>query len=159
MVPTFSVIGKKNSGKTTFIEKLVPELMRRGLRVGVLKHDVHGFEMDHEGKDTWRHTQAGACTVAIAGPGKMAVLKNLEEEMPLEAVVERFYWDVDMVVTEGYKRAGRYKIEITRTDILISEPSELMAVISDLPLEVEVPRYSPEDVAGVADFLLDNMNM
>jgi len=159
MKPTFSIIGKKNSGKTTFIEKLIPELSQRGYRVGVLKHDVHGFEMDREGKDTWRHTQAGAVTVSIAGPGKLAVLKSLQEEMSLEEIVERFFWDVDVVITEGYKRAGRAKIEITRTPELISDPKELLAIISDLFFEMDIPRFSLEDTPGVSDFIVARMNL
>jgi len=76
MVPVLSIVGKSDSGKTTLIEKLIPELKHRGYRVGTIKHDAHRFEMDHEGKDTYRHFHAGADTVLISSAEKMAMQKQ-----------------------------------------------------------------------------------
>ncbi|OGQ40569.1 MAG: molybdopterin-guanine dinucleotide biosynthesis protein B, partial [Deltaproteobacteria bacterium RIFCSPLOWO2_01_FULL_42_9] len=75
-----SIVGKSGSGKTTLLEKVVAELTKRGYRVGTIKHDVHGFEIDHEGKDSWRHKMAGAKTVVLSSPDRVAVIKDVDEE-------------------------------------------------------------------------------
>lgn len=112
-VPIVSVIGAKGAGKTTLIERLVPEVRRRGYRVGAVKHDVHGFEIDREGTDTWRFTAAGAEIVAIAGPGKMALVRQIEGEMPL-AEITGHLWEVDLILVEGYSQEPIPKIEVRR---------------------------------------------
>ena len=86
MIPIVSVVGKSDSGKTTLIEKLVPELTRRGYRVATVKHDMHGFEVDREGKDSWRHKQAGAHTVVIASPQKIALIRDVERDLTLDEI-------------------------------------------------------------------------
>src|SRR5512146_1371847 len=112
LVPVVSVVGKSNVSKTTFLEKLIPELVRRGYRVGTVKHDVHGFELDTPGKDTWRHALAGSRAVTISGPNKVAVLLGVEREATLDEVVELIEGQVDLVLTEGYKREAKLKIEV-----------------------------------------------
>ncbi len=79
-VPIISIVSKKNCGKTTLLEKLIPELKQRGYRVGTIKHDVHGFNIDHEGKDTFRHKSAGADIVAISCPWKISIIMDVAEE-------------------------------------------------------------------------------
>jgi len=91
MIPIILIVGKSNSGKTTLIEKLVPELKRRGLKVGTIKHDVHGFELDQEGKDTWRHAQAGVDTVVISSPQKAACIKKVDVELTLDELICQFF--------------------------------------------------------------------
>ena len=78
--PIVSVVGYSGSGKTTFIVKLVPELTRRGIRVGTIKHDVHGFEMDREGKDSYRHKKAGARISVISSPQKVGMVRDVDRE-------------------------------------------------------------------------------
>ena len=78
MIPIVSIVGKSNSGKTTLIEKLIAELTRRGWRVATIKHNRHGFEIDHEGKDSWRHKQAGAVATVVASPRRIAVIEDTE---------------------------------------------------------------------------------
>ena len=99
-----AIVGKSDSGKTTLIEKLVPELVRLGLRVGTVKHDAHSFEIDHPGKDSWRHGQAGAEAYAIASPERLAFITKLDGEMPLADIARRYFAGFDLVVAEGYKR-------------------------------------------------------
>lgn len=74
--PVICIVGKKKSGKTTFIEKLIPELQALGLSVGTVKHDAHSFDMDHEGKDSWRHRHCGAETVVVSSPAQVAVIRS-----------------------------------------------------------------------------------
>jgi molybdopterin-guanine dinucleotide biosynthesis protein B len=104
MIPIISIVGKSDSGKTTLIEKLVPELTRRGYRIATVKHDVHGFEVDREGKDSWRHKQAGAHTVVISSPKKVALIRDVEKDMTLEEIREKLIQDVDLILSEEYKR-------------------------------------------------------
>jgi molybdopterin-guanine dinucleotide biosynthesis protein B len=113
-VPIVSMVGKSNSGKTTFLEKLLPELARRGYRVGVVKHDVHGFEIDQPGKDTWRLRQVGAGRVVISSPQRFALIGQVEQELTLDELTGRYLGDVDLVISEGYKRGDKPKIEVCR---------------------------------------------
>ena len=88
MPPIISIISKKRSGKTTLLEKLIPELKQRGYRVGIVKHDIHGFDIDHKGKDTYRHKAAGATAVAISSPWKISLIQDVEKELSLRQVVK-----------------------------------------------------------------------
>lgn len=155
MIPIISVVGKSGVGKTSFLEKLIPELKRRGYRVAVVKHDVHGFEVDVPGKDSWRLGRAGSDAVVIAGPSKLALIRGLEREMALGEIAA-FLPDADIILTEGYKRGTAPKIEVSRravsTELLCTE-EELVALVTDQPFPLDVPQFDPDDVAGVVDLL------
>ena len=157
MIPIVSVVGASNSGKTTFLEKLVPELSRRGYRIGTVKHDVHGFEMDKEGKDTWKHRRAGAQTVAISSPSMVASIRSTEGEMDLDELAGRYFWREDILITEGYKRSHYPKIEIFRSAVekepLCGPQDNLAAVVTDDEIQTEVPRFGFDQVEKVADFI------
>jgi len=159
MVPVISIVGNKNVGKTKFLEGLLPELKKRQIKVGTVKHDVHGFEVDKEGKDTWRHAQAGSDAVVISHSEKVACIKKVESELSLDQIVIEFMGDVDLVITEGYKSAGKPKIEIFRKDIqdklVCTEKDNLIAVVSDnTDLPISVPIFKTSDYSTVADFIL-----
>ena len=109
-----SIVGKSESGKTTLIEKLIPELKRRGYRIGIVKHAHHGFDMDRKGKDSYRHRQAGADTVMIASPGQIAMIKDVPGER-LDDLIP-FFNDMDLLITEGFKRDRAPKIEVFRAE-------------------------------------------
>lgn len=156
MLPIVSIVGKSGSGKTTLLTKLIVELKRRGYRVATVKHDVHGFEVDHEGKDSWRHAQAGSDTTIISGPGKIAVIKKLADELPLQKIAALYVDDVDILLTEGYKREGQFKIEVSRravSDELVCNPEELVAVVGDNGLGLSIPSFALDDVKGIADLI------
>jgi len=95
--PLISIVGKSDAGKTTLLEKLVGELKTRGYLIGTIKHDVHGFEIDHEGKDSWRHKHAGAHTVVISSPRKVAVIKDMAAEESLDGLATKYFTDVDVL--------------------------------------------------------------
>ncbi len=158
-IPVISIVSKKNCGKTTLLEKLIPELKRRGYRVGILKHDIHGFDIDHEGKDTFRHKAAGADTVAISCPWKVSIIKDVAEEMTPEQIVEHYFRDVNIVLTEGYKRAGLPQIEVFRKQAhhqpihAKGQPNTLVALMSDVPLDLGVPHFDLNDVDALADLI------
>lgn len=154
-VPIISVVGKSGSGKTTFLEKLLPELKRRGYRVATVKHDIHGFDIDHPGKDTWRHAKAGADAVVISSPRRLALIQHLDEEMSLDEIA-RYIQGVDIVITEGYKRGGKPKIEVSRcvrSTELICDKEELIAIVTDQTFPLNVPHFDLGDAAGVAELL------
>lgn len=153
--PVISVVGKSGVGKTTALEKIIRELKRRGYRVGTVKHDTHGFEIDRPGKDSWRHAQAGSDAVVISSPHRVALIRQLEAEMPLDDIVP-LMGEVDLVLTEGYKRGDKPKIEVTRrargTELLCG-PEELIAILTDYPVEMPVPQFDLDDAAGVVNLL------
>lgn len=155
MTPIVSFVGRSNVGKTTYLEKLIAELKRRHWRVAVIKHDVHGFEIDRPGKDTWRHAQAGADVVCIAGPTKLATIVRLDRELPLSEVAARLP-ESDIVLTEGYKREGSERVEVFRSSAA-AEPlclgPEVIAVVSDVHLHEGVPHFGLDDPGALADFL------
>lgn len=158
-VPIVSVVGKSGSGKTTFLEKLLPELKHRGYRVATVKHDTHDFDIDHPGKDTWRHARAGADAVVISSPRRMAIIQRLDEEMTLDEI-GRYIQGVDIIITEGYKRGDKPKIEVSRrvrsTELICSE-EELIAIVTDQSFPLNVPHFGLENVAGVADLLEEKL--
>jgi len=151
-----AIVGKSDSGKTTLIEKVVPELVKLGLRVGTVKHDAHSFEIDHPGKDSWRHGQAGARAYAIASPERLAFITKLDGELPLADIARRYFGGFDLVVAEGYKRTAPHRVELFRLGAGHSEPlcgpGEAMALVTDADLEHE-HRFGLDDGAGLARFL------
>jgi molybdopterin-guanine dinucleotide biosynthesis protein B len=154
-VPVISIVGKSGVGKTTVLERVIREIKRRGYRVGTIKHDIHGFEMDKPGKDSWRHAQAGSDAVVVSGPRKMALIRKADREMSLDEIVP-LMGDVDLIITEGYKRGSKPKIEVSRLERgagLLCQPEELIGIMADYPVDVPVPRFDLDDATGVVDLL------
>ncbi len=154
-VPVISVVGRSGVGKTTVLVPIIAEIKRRGYRLGVVKHHVHDFEIDQPGKDSWRHAQAGADAVALSAPNKMALSRKLDQELPLDEIVNMM-GEVDLVITEGYKHGDRPKIEVSRREHsteLVSRPEELIALMTDHPVGWAVPQFALDDAAGVVDLL------
>jgi len=159
--PIVAVVGKSDAGKTTFLEKLLRELKNRKIKVGTVKHDVHGFDIDKPGKDTWRHAQAGADAVVISSPSKVAIIKKVEEELTLDQVAEAVS-DMDIILTEGYKRSNKPKIEISRTahsTELLCTADELIALVSDRQWDIGVPVFDLDDASGVASLLQEKYGL
>jgi molybdopterin-guanine dinucleotide biosynthesis protein B len=157
LIPIISIVGKSDSGKTTLIEKLVPELTRRGYRVATIKHDVHGFEVDQEGKDSWRHKQAGAHTVVISSPNKIALIRDVEKDLNLEEIRERLIQDVDLILSEGYKKDVQPKIEVFRKEkhkkLLCTKEDNLVAIASNRKMNVGIPCFNLGDMKGLSNFI------
>ena len=158
-IPAIAFVGRSKSGKTTLLEKLIPELKRRGYRVAAVKHTAHPIEPDAPGKDSYRLAQAGADPVILAAPET-----TVEEAL---AGVRA----VDLVLVEGYKRADVPKIEVQRSrgagerglalsaaegsrgELVCADDERLSAIVSDRRFDVDVPQFGPEDVAGLADWI------
>lgn len=158
MIPVVSIVGKSNSGKTTLIEKMIGELVRRGYRVATIKHNRHGFEMDHEGKDSWRHKQAGARTTVIASPLRVAVVEDVDRDLDIGELAGRYIRDVDIILSEGFKENPFPKIEVNRSEmnqaLLCSPADNLLAVCSDRPLAAAgTPCLDINDIGGLVDLV------
>ncbi len=154
-IPVISMVGKSGVGKTTALVRVIRELKRRGYRIGTVKHDIHGFEMDKPGKDSWRHAEAGSDAVVVSGPRKMALIRKTQGEMELDDIVE-LMGNVDLVITEGYKRGNKPKIEVSRKELgteLLCRPEELICIMADYSVDMPVPQFDLEDAAGVVDLL------
>ncbi len=165
--PVVSIVAKSGTGKTTLLVKLIAELKSRGYRVGVIKHNAHRFEIDHEGKDSWRLTQAGADTMLITSAEKIAMVKqnSAGEEPLLEEIVSTYCGDVDILLTEGFKHSTMPKIEVHRHecgDALFCRGENydpaLIAVASDSPLDLDVPLYDLNDTVGLCDLIVDTFS-
>lgn len=160
--PIVTIVGYSGAGKTTFLEKLISTLTQRGYNVGTIKHDVHGFEMDKPGKDTWRHKRAGARTTLISSPCQIGMVRDVGHDHTLEELVPLLS-GMDIILAEGFKRSPVPKLEIFRPesykDPICRNDKNLLALISDAPLDFGVPRYPLDDVEGVADFLIKYFNL
>jgi len=158
-----SIVGKSDSGKTTLIEKLVPALTAKGLRVGTIKHDVHGFEMDREGKDSYRHKHAGAAVTLISSPRQVGMVRDVDHDHRIEELLDAFLDDIDVVLTEGYKREAWPKVEVHRRvmqrPLLSNRDDGLIAVVTDEPLSVDVPQFGLDDSDGLAAFLVERFGL
>jgi molybdopterin molybdotransferase len=154
--PVVAFVARSGAGKTTFLERLIPELVARGLRVGALKHHAHTSPFDVPGKDTYRLSQAGAQVVVAACSVQVAIFRQEDGSAGLGSVIERQLAGLDLVLAEGYKRGEFPKIEIHRHahhPELLCEPRELLALVTDEPFDIAVPQFSLDDPGSVADFL------
>lgn len=161
--PVVSIVAKSGTGKTTLLEKLITEMNQRGYKIGVIKHDAHRFDIDHEGKDSWRLTQAGADTMVISSSEKLAMVKKYppQAEPSLEETVQTYFQDVDLVLTEGFKKSAMPKIEVHRRErsqeLLCRgeiRDETLLAVASDSSLDVDVPLYDINDASGLCNLIV-----
>lgn len=173
-----SIAGRSGSGKTTFLEKLIPQFKKKGYRIGILKHAHCGLDIDRKGKDSWRHKRAGAAATLVISPGLIAMVKDYEEsgfdtgtndslknisdiiknESATIEKVRHYLSDMDLIIVEGFKYAAIPKCEIFRTDAghdspLFLEDSNLVAFITDSDYQTKVPQFGLEDAEAVSDFI------
>ena len=161
MPPIVSLVGRPDHGKTTLLEKLIPELNRRGYRIGTIKHHVHEFDMDKPGKDTWRHKQAGAHSVVLSSPTGLGLIRDVSGDTPIEELVDRYFSDVDLVIAEGYKRLTLPKIEVFRNALthtpLQNRDETWIGMVTDLKQEGDLPHFGLDDISGIVDFLITTL--
>ena len=155
MPAVISIVGRSQSGKTTLIEKLIPEFKNRGYTIGTIKHSHHNPDIDRSGKDSSRHKSAGADTVIFHSPGKIAMVRD-DHAGDVDSLLG-YFKDVDLVITEGYKAGNKPKIEIVRAarhpEPLLKDDAFLIAVVTDVDLQLKVPIFGFEDVVPLADMI------
>jgi len=156
-IPVVSIVGKSDSGKTTVMEGLIRELSAMGYRVATVKHHIHEVDVDVPGKDSWRHAHAGSVTAMISSPTQFVVVRRVPEERTLEQLVDAA-GDADLLLTEGFKRAGDVRIEVVRrarSDEMISEPGAVFAVMTDMPeiVPAGVPVFPLDAHSSVAELI------
>jgi molybdopterin-guanine dinucleotide biosynthesis protein B len=150
----FGVTGWKNAGKTTLVERLVAELVRRGRTVSTVKHAHHDADVDQPGRDSYRHRVAGAREVALVGGHRYAIMRE-QEEPTLAEVLARLS-PADVVLVEGYKREAHPKIEVRSgaAEPMAPRDSSIVAVAADIrPGDTSLPWFRRDDIAGIADFV------
>lgn len=151
-IPVWSLVALSNTGKTTFLERLIPALRAMGLSAGVVKHDAHDFELDHEGKDTFRLSQAGAEVTAILSNTQFALLekRNLSPEEAVARVT-----GVDLILTEGFKNGPWPKLALCREGSVPAVPLErCAALITDAPCaDCPIPLFPIDDPKPLALWL------
>jgi len=151
-----SIVGKSSSGKTTLLEKLIAELKKRGHKVAIVKHSHHKDDIDTASKDTWRFTRAGTELSAINSLDHLAIYRRMDNFFDPRDIATYTSWDFDILLTEGFKGSNYPKIEVHRGEQgkeLLTDPKLLLAVVTDEPLDIAVPQFSHDDVAGIADVI------
>lgn len=160
----FGIAGYSGAGKTTLLEQLIPCLTRRGLRVSVIKHAHHGFDIDRPGKDSYRHREAGASEVLLACNSRWALMHELrEEEEPTLGDLLAHLSPCDLVLVEGFKNEPVPKIEVYRRENgklpLFPERSDIVALASDSAPETVLPVLPLDRPEAIADFILAYLEM
>ncbi len=152
--------GYSNSGKTTVIANLVKVFNNRSLRVAVIKHAAHGYEIDTPGKDSWQHYNAGANRVVVMGPDSITTHQRLTVRLSLQQILEGIV-DMDLILVEGFKKEVNPRILVCWSGEQaepIFPPGSYKAVISDLDLPIEAPHFRFDELEKVADFILKELN-
>ena len=156
MIPVVSIVGQAKSGKTTLIEKLIPEMKSRGYRVATVKHTHQDIELDTPGKDSWRYAQAGSDAVVISTPKNLALIESLEQDASIKDAVRLIGADFDILLVEGFHDAHVPKIEVHRKETgkeLRCATEELKAIVTDEHFDVDLPQFTLDDTAGIIDFI------
>ena len=155
----FGFAGWSGSGKTTLIEHLIPRFVKRGLKVSLIKHAHHSFDVDHPGKDSYRHREAGCNEVVVVSEKRWVIMHELrgEPEPSLEEQIERVS-PCDLLLVEGHKRYPLPKLEVWRREngkpLLHPEDEHIVAIASDAALETRLPRFDLNDHDGIENFIL-----
>ena len=157
MSKVINIVGSSsNVGKTYLIEGLIKELKNRGYSIATIKHDVHGFDIDKKGKDTYKHREAGSETVIISSKNRLAIIKELEEETDLKSIIE-IALNKDIVLVEGYKKSNLRKIEVFRSGVsekIITPKERLIAIASDIDLDTNgITIVNRENYKAIADLI------
>ncbi len=160
----FGFAGWSGSGKTTLIEKLIPRFTQRGLRVSLLKHAHHTFDVDHPGKDSYRHRQAGATEVLVTSSRRWVLMHELRgtQEPSFDGQLKHLS-PCDLLIVEGFKHAPIPKLEVWRAvtgeALLHLQDPHIVAVASDAKVETKLPLLDLDDDGGIADFIVKHLKL
>lgn len=151
------IVGKSEVGKTTLILRVIPELTKRGYKVGTVKNCPHGFDIDREGKNSWKFSEKGSSGVLLTSPEKIALVKSAKKSDDILRIINLFFYDFDIVLVEGFSKEQRLKkIEILRKGVseqIHSSLDEVIAIVSNIGLKVNKPTFRPDQTSAIVDFL------
>jgi len=156
MPAIISIVGESKSGKTTLIEKLIGELKSRGYRVATIKHSLHHLDFDKTGKDSWRHIQAGSAATALVSSEQMVLLMPVSKEPDLDEIVDQLGRHYDIILAEGFKQSRVPKLRVDRkgsTGQSLGKVNNIIAIVTDEPLESDMAQFPINDIHRLADFL------
>jgi molybdopterin-guanine dinucleotide biosynthesis protein B len=163
VIPVLSVIGRSNTGKTTLLERLIPVLKSRGLRVGTIKHHAGDFEIDREGKDSYRHKKAGASVSMITSSEKIGLVADVTQELTLSELVRLYMRDIDLVITEGYKREHMPKLEVyvyqKGLEPLAKQDPDVIAIAADRMIDAHAPVFLRDEPEAIAEFIITKFRL
>lgn len=150
------VAGARNSGKTTLIEKLVPQLLARGAKVATIKHTNHDHTLDTEGKDSYRHREAGAGLTVAVSKAELAMFAPSEKRY-LENINELIAACFDICLVEGDKRSGRAKVFLTRDieNLGTTLPDNVIATYGGKPYLPELPHFQLDEIVPLSEFIME----
>ena len=155
MQPILSFVGRSDSGKTTLLGEVIAVLKQHGFKIAVIKH-AQNFELDKPGKDSWLFNQSGADTVILSSPKGLALLKMSDKDPAPQEIARLINSDIDLILTEGFKKSRTTKIEVHRkaqgTGLLVP-PEQLLAVVTDEPLDVNIPQFTRDDIRGLVNLI------
>jgi molybdopterin-guanine dinucleotide biosynthesis adapter protein len=159
LAAVIAIVGKSKTGKTTLIEKLIPELKSRGYHIATVKHTFHTVDFDIHGTDTWRHIQAGSEAVVLSSADSIIMIKRTGAHKKVEDAISLLGENFDIVIVEGFKESDLPKIEVHRREkgIPLSGLKNLLAIATDERLDTPVPQYSLSDAKGIADLIQDKI--
>ena len=151
------------SGKTTLIEKLIPQLIQKGLIISVIKHAHHKFDIDTPGKDSFRLRESGAHQTLIFNNHRSALItENVKDTFNIEQAIAQISSEADIILIEGLKNMSYPKIEIYRKEIskelLFEKDSNIIAIVSDLLLDIKIPSFDLNDITSIVDFIVQYRN-
>ena len=161
----FGIIGWKNSGKTGLMERLVSEITKRGFKVSTIKHAHHSFDIDHDGRDSFRHRQAGASEVLLSSNSRWALMHELRGELePNFSDLISKMKPVDLILVEGFKKEKHSKLECHRIEnnekLIYRSDRSVCLIASDMLIDdVSIPNIDLDDTVGIANFILKNQGM
>lgn len=160
----FGIAGYSGSGKTTLLEKLIPQLTGRGLKVSVIKHAHHGFDIDRPGKDSYRHREAGASEVLLSCNERWALMheRRADSDVTLNELLDRLA-PCDLVLIEGFKQEPVPKLEVYRPENgkppLFPERDDIVAVATDAEIVTTLPKLPLNDMAAIASFIIATLHL
>jgi molybdopterin-guanine dinucleotide biosynthesis protein B len=160
----FGIAGYSGSGKTTLIEKLIPLFTGDGLRVSLIKHAHHSFDIDHPGKDSYRHRRAGCSEVLVTSKQRWALMHELRgAREPTMGEMIKLIAPCDLLLIEGYKREPLDKLEVYRSTLgeplLFPQDPHIVAIAGDQRVDAELPQFSIDDVSAIAAFICRHVGL
>lgn len=158
-LPIITFIGRSNSGKTTLLTKIIPDLKSRGYGIATIKHSHHDVDVDKEGKDSWKHRKAGAETVLLLSGKRLSCIREFEEEPKVEDISGLYIHDADIILAEGFKGSHLPRIWVFRGEATLPsarKDDNLLAVVSDREVDLGVPWFHIDDAASISSFIEDS---